>query len=154
MEELKDTLPQWRRKSSFGRAAIAREKAALTFDSLINFAERQPAEHCPQEQAGRDLHPATLERNTQPNPSWFWGFSKRAICRCFLGSPITQSHGSPCLMPLRQCQDTAANAEADSCTTPRPSPRPNPLALPPLSIYTSACFSICRGPSASQGSCM
>lgn len=64
VEELKDTLPRWRRKSSFGGAAIAREKAALTFDLLINFAERQPAEHCPQEQAGHDLHPAMLGRNT------------------------------------------------------------------------------------------
>lgn len=32
--------------------------------------------------------------------SWLWGFSKRAIYRRFLGSPITQSHGSSCLMPL------------------------------------------------------
>lgn len=69
VEELKNTLPQRRRKSSFGGAAIAREKAALTFDLLINFAERQPAEHCPQEQEGHALHPAMLERNTQPNPS-------------------------------------------------------------------------------------
>lgn len=35
--------------------AITGEKAALTFDSLINFAERQPAVHCPQEQAGHNL---------------------------------------------------------------------------------------------------
>ena len=36
--------------------AITGEKAALTFDSLINFAERQLAVHCPQEQAGYNLH--------------------------------------------------------------------------------------------------
>lgn len=52
VEQLKDTLSQWRRKSSLGGAAIAREKAALTFDLLINFVERQPAEHCPR-RAGR-----------------------------------------------------------------------------------------------------
>lgn len=35
--------------------AITGEKVALTFDLQINFAERQLAVHCPQEQTGYNL---------------------------------------------------------------------------------------------------
>lgn len=35
--------------------AITGEEAVLTSDSLNNFAERQLAVHCPQEQAGYNL---------------------------------------------------------------------------------------------------
>ena len=92
MEELKDTLPRWRRKSSFGGAEIAREKAALTFDLLINFAGRQPAEHCPQEQAGHDLHPAKLREKHIAKPKLTLGLFQESNLQA---SPGVTDHSVP-----------------------------------------------------------
>lgn len=133
-EGLKDALPQWRSKSSFGRAAIARDKAALTFDSLINFAERQPAEHCPQEQAGRDLHPAMLERNTEPKTKLTLGIFQESNLQAFLG---VTDHSVPWVI----LSDAITAVPRHGCHRRgrllRHTKAHSPLLLSPFSIYAS-----------------
>ena len=64
---LKDSDGHSEEKKALQEAsAIPREKAAMTFDFLINFAERQLAVHCPQEQSGYNLHLALGEGNKWP----------------------------------------------------------------------------------------